>query len=182
MNPTVLLEQNPHFYKVTLLDHEVKLIEESGKKRNRCGVTSGFKTRTKDLNNKWHIHGFAGEYAVSLIFNSKLTNIESSDIRKLNSGDLTCGLEIKSSMGGEPRLWDLMETEKFIKPERIYVHTITHWYPECVVVTGWETGKNLLTARSVIGVHGLRVMAKSCFDLNKISTLFEIVKQQDYEK
>ena len=175
-----LKETYPQYWFVKLLPEEAEKLRKMGKARNENGKANGWKTKTPDESDKFHVLGIAGEFAVALIFNEPVGTITSRSARFLNEvGDVGGFIEVRTSTKSDPRSWDLGGFEDAVKPERAYVHCLGHLFPEFVVVTGWAWGKEILASEKVrIARHApdkaIRFLEQD--RLRKVSTLFDEVK------
>lgn len=180
MNFTQLKETYPHYWFVKILPEEAEKIRKMGKARNENGKSNGWKTKTPDETDKYHVIGVAGEFAVALIYNESVGAITSRSARFLNEiGDVGGFIEVRTATKTDPRSWNLGGFENVLKPERAYVNCLGHLFPEFVVVTGWAWGSEILS-------EGVQRYAKHAPDnvlrfldrdkLRTVSSLFDEIK------
>lgn len=176
------MAQNPHWWQVTVLDDEIESIDKMGLARLKNGMKHGWHSKTADLKSDWHLAGIRGEWAVSLVLELPLTRVTSDKVNDLRQGDLSHFVEVKARRELDPRRWDLAVNEDQIKPDRIYVLTLTCFWPRAVIVCGWAWGKEVAAGeRFTHGVnnHGFRVLKyKSLRNIKAIFDLPEWRKQK----
>ncbi|TXH44276.1 MAG: hypothetical protein E6Q97_32900 [Desulfurellales bacterium] len=137
---------NPRWWLVSpLMTEEIDWIEASGKERNEFGKRKGWRSRTKDTDDRWNVMGIAGEWAASLVLNLKIGKITGS-VEELNQGDIGGFCEVRTSIGKLKWQWDLGGFESVVKRKlgRPWVHCIGALYPGSMIVTGWAWGWEIL--------------------------------------
>lgn len=156
----------PHWVIVKpIFENEIAWIKEAAAARQQNGMAQGFKNRAASDSTEWHEAGLIGELAAALFYRAKIARVTARTARELNMGDLGGHgdfIEVKTTRGENPWRWDLLETERYIKPHRAYVNALSCVFPEAVILTGWAWGYEFLEGSTIErGVHGLKVRAIS---------------------
>lgn len=181
MNQTItnLIKEKPEWWFINVLADEIKKIDEMGRLRNNTGKRLGWTSMTKDESDAHHLAGIRGEWAASLALNLPIKKIVSDKLSDLHGGDLDHEIEVKTSSGKHSWQWDLIEHEYRIKDQRIYVHAISCYWPEWMILTGWAWGSEFRKhGESRMGVTGkpLRVI-KQGPRLKPIKSIFDCIKK-----
>lgn len=121
---------------------EIYTIKQKAKIRDDSNKYSK-KNYAKNSSLEGHIHGAAGEAAVYKMMGVDLNKISATDKpnNERHLGDLK-GMEIKATTA--PKDWSLYVNESTLKQGRVYVLTLTHFWPFCAAVMGWTYGHTIL--------------------------------------
>jgi hypothetical protein len=175
---------NPQWWPVKVLSEDVIELEQLGTDREVASQKANLKSVAKNQSAKLHQIGVQGEWAASLVYQLPFRTTPIAPIEELHSGDLGTNLEVKASQGAEPWQWDLIENEyRLTKPEfknRIYIHTITAWWPDWVVVTGWAYGSEFLErGEKKKGATGLPIYVLPQKSFRNPKTLFDVLRKKN---
>lgn len=143
--------QNPHWWIIKVLPEDAIRIEKEGVARNNHGKAMGWTSKTKDDSHAWNIAGRAGEWATGMVYNVPIVKVLAHTGEDLAAGDACNGfIEVRTSTGGQPWLWDLLCAKSECRPERAYVQCLSAWWPYWMVVTGWAWGHEVLASQAMI--------------------------------
>lgn len=169
-----LAQKHPDWWWVKILSDDFAWVEKNAKARNRYANSRGMKSRTKDLDDKWHIAGLAGELAVSLVYHLPMGEIVRRHKSEMNSGDLSDWVEVKTRTEADPRRMDIAVNEDHLRDERAYVLAQACLWPNWIAVSGWAWGslfrQSGMKMRNPVGQpmyvipHGALNPVRSLFD------------------
>ena len=168
-----------HWWAVNFLPHEIKMIEENGKRRTNNGTKKGLTSRTTNRDYKWDIAGYAGEFAVSILLNTDVTQVETNTLNDFMLADVGNKVEVKTRLENDPRRWDLAINEDQLKEDRIYILCLGIFLPKWILIVGWQYGyeikkdsefKNHSSSNHKFYVYDYRKLkeVKSIFDVIKL--------------
>ncbi len=136
-----LRRQFPHWWWVRLLKEDIDWITSIGVQRNSEGKRQGKLNHSKDDSDQWNIAGVAGEWAASMVYNLPMSCPFTTNYKKLgNLSDVGELIECKTRMGSDSARWDLAVNDYQLDEKKIYLGCLSGFWPEYVVVMGWERG------------------------------------------
>lgn len=172
------------WWKVKILPHEYEEIKKKGTQRNSNTEAKGWTSLTADVSDQWHILGYAGEYAVSLLLGTTINNQVTIAAKDLKKADLGSNIEVKTRRESDANRWDLAVNENQLSEDRIYVLCLGCLLPDWVVVVGWETGREIksrgrLMKHGATG-HGFYVFSHK--KLKDVDLLLDLLRNSSQEK
>lgn len=125
---------------VRILPEDADWIMAMGEERNNNGKRLGWKSKTENQDNNWHIQGIAAEWAASMYYGLSISRITYHSKSDLNSGDLGDWIEVKSSHYKNDQFWNVAINFDQEFKNKTFIQCLTGWFPKWVFILGWMPG------------------------------------------